>query len=81
MAQGHQGTTECMLAVAVTLALAFAGWPAFAQNLDYSDHAHIAAYADVRLEAFGKPNSRQSPISDATGGQTLPATLGLDYAF
>ena len=56
---------------------------------EYQINDRACVYLDVRLEAFGKPDSAQPniatagefTIADATGGQCLPICLGVNYNF
>jgi len=50
-------------------------------GLEYRVTKRSAIYLDVRLEAFGKPDSENYPIAEATGGQSLPITVGFDIRF
>jgi hypothetical protein len=50
-------------------------------GVEYRLTDHIGVYLDVRLEVFGKPNSDLGYIADATGGHSLPVTIGLDFSF
>ncbi len=44
-----------------------------------SDRAFV--FADVRFTAFGAPRGQNYPISEATGGQCVPISLGLGFRF
>jgi hypothetical protein len=50
-------------------------------GIEYGLTNKVTLFLDIRLEAFGKPDSANFPIAEATGGQTLPITFGIDYRF
>ena len=50
-------------------------------GIEYGLTPRFALYADVRLSFFGKPNSANGIIAEATGGQTLPISFGVAYRF
>jgi len=50
-------------------------------GLEYQLTERAAVFFDVRLEVFGKPDSENWPIAEATGGDSLPITIGLDMRF
>ena len=50
-------------------------------GIEYALTNKVAVYLDIRLEAFGKPDSANYPIAEATGGQSLPITFGIDCRF
>lgn len=44
-----------------------------------SDRAFI--FADIRFQAFGSPKCENYPIAEATGGQSLPVSMGISFLF
>ena len=50
-------------------------------GIEYRLTDNVALFLDARLELFGKPDSANPLISDATGASAFPITFGIDYKF
>jgi opacity protein-like surface antigen len=50
-------------------------------GIEYRLTDKVALSLDARLELFGKPDSANPPISDATGASAYSITFGIDYKF
>ena len=50
-------------------------------GIEYGLSPKTAIYVDIRLELFGKPDSAYSFMAEATGGQALPISFGIDFRF
>ena len=50
-------------------------------GIEYDLTDNVVFFLDARLELFGKPDSANPPISDATGASAFPITFGIDYKF
>ncbi len=50
-------------------------------GIEYDLTDNVVFFLDARLELFGKPDSANPPISEATGASAFPVTFGIDYKF